>query len=63
MCQMSMKLPAKFDQNTPHTLEQIVAKHIPVKNKTSNLDLVTKCQGHSKKLKDYNIRNKKHATP
>ena len=32
MCQMSMKLPAMFDQNRPHTLDQIVAKHIPMKN-------------------------------
>ena len=31
MCQMSMKLPAMFDQNPPHTLDKIVAKQIPVK--------------------------------
>ena len=31
MGQMSMKLPAMFDQNPPHTLDQIVAKHIPIK--------------------------------
>ena len=47
---MSMKLPAMFDQNPPHTLEQIVAKHIPMK-KISNLDLEPKCLGHSKNLK------------
>ena len=29
---MSMKLPAMFDHNTPHTPDQMVAKHIPVKN-------------------------------
>ena len=29
---MSMKLPAMFDQNPPHTLDQIVAEHIPMKN-------------------------------
>ena len=29
---MSMKLPAIFDQNPLHTLDQIVAKHIPMKN-------------------------------
>ena len=32
MCQMPMKLPAIFDQNPPHTFNQIVAKHIPMKN-------------------------------
>ena len=32
MCQMSMKLPAMFDQDPPHTLDQRVAKHIPMKN-------------------------------
>ena len=44
MCQMSMKLPAMIDQNPPHTLKnsqqqktlsknnQIMAKHIPMKN-------------------------------
>ena len=29
---MSVKLPAMFDQNPPHTLDEIVAKPIPVKN-------------------------------
>ena len=32
MCQMSMSLPAMFEQNPPNTLAQIVAKHIPMKN-------------------------------
>ena len=50
MYQMSMKLPAMFDQNPPHTLDQTVAKHIPMKM-ISNLDLEPKCQGHSKNLK------------
>ena len=27
-----MKLPAMFDQNPPHNLDQIVAKHVPMKN-------------------------------
>ena len=26
MCQMSMKLPATFDQNPPHTFDKIVKK-------------------------------------
>ena len=26
------KLPLMFDQNPPHTRDQIVAKHIPMKN-------------------------------
>ena len=29
---MFMKHPAMFDQNHPHTLDQIVAKQIPMKN-------------------------------
>ena len=32
MCRMSVKLPAIFDQNPPHSPAQIVAKHIPMKN-------------------------------
>ena len=43
---MSMKLPAMFHRNPPHTLDQIMAEHIPMKN-----DLEPKCQGHSKNLK------------
>ena len=35
---MSMKLPAMFDQNPHHTLDQIVAKHITIKM-ISNLTL------------------------
>ena len=31
-CQMSMKLPAMFDQNPPHTFEKIVKKLITTKN-------------------------------
>ena len=46
MCQMSMKLPAMFDQNPPYTLDQIVAKQIPLKM-ISNLELEQKCQCHS----------------
>ena len=32
MYQMSMKLPAMFEQNSLHTPDQIVAKHVPMKN-------------------------------
>ena len=32
MCQMSMKLTAMFDQNLPHTFDQIVKKLITTKN-------------------------------
>ena len=28
MCQMSMKLPAMFDQNPPHTIDKIVKKSL-----------------------------------
>ena len=31
MCQMSMKLPAKFDQNPPHTFHKNVKKLITTK--------------------------------
>ena len=48
---MSLKLPVMFDQNPPHTLDQIVGEHIPMKNDLKPLDLETKCQGHSKNLK------------
>ena len=44
---MAMKLFDMFDQTPPHTLDKIVAKHIPVKM-ISKLDLEPKCQGHSK---------------
>ena len=45
-----MRLPAMFDQNPPHTLDQIVGAHIPMKNDLK-LDLEPKCQGHSKNVK------------
>ena len=32
MCQMSMKLPARFDQNLPHTFDKIVEKQITTEN-------------------------------
>ena len=32
LCQMSMKLPAMFDQNSPHTFDKIVKKLITTKN-------------------------------
>ena len=32
MWQMSMKLPAMFDQNPPHTFDKIVKKLITTKN-------------------------------
>ena len=32
LCQMSMKLPAMFDQNPPHTLDKIIVKLVPIKN-------------------------------
>ena len=46
MCQMSMKLSAMFDQNPPYTLDQILAKQIPLKM-ISQLELEEKCQCHS----------------
>ena len=46
MCQMSMKLPAMFDQNPPHTFDKIVKKLMTTKT-LSKPDLDNKCQGHS----------------
>ena len=46
MCQMSLMLPAMFDQNPPHTFDKIVKKLIKTKNAlylTSKLDLDPKC--------------------
>ena len=57
MYQMSMKLPVIFDQNPTHTLDKIVAKHIPVKT-ISNLDLEPSCQGHSRNQKTHDLGNK-----
>ena len=58
MCQMSMKLPAMFDQNPPHTFDKIVKKLVTTKT-ISKLDPDPKCQGHSTNQK---LMNKKHAT-
>ena len=32
MCRMSMKLPAMFDQNPPHTFDKIVKNSLQQKN-------------------------------
>ena len=47
MSQMSMKLPAMFDQNSPHTNSE---KLITTKM-LSKLDLDPKCQGDSRNQK------------
>ena len=39
MCQMSMKLPAMFDQNPPHTFDKIVKKLITTKKCSQSLTL------------------------
>ena len=39
MCQMSMKLPAMFDQNPPHTFDKIVKKLITTKKRSQSLTL------------------------
>ena len=46
ICQMSMKLPAMFDQNYPDTFDEIVKKLITTET-LSKLDLESKCQGNS----------------
>ena len=46
ICQMSMKLPAMFDQNPSHTFDKIVKKLITQKM-LSKLDLEPKCECHS----------------
>ena len=48
MCHLSMKLSNKFDQNQMYTSDQIVVKHISVKETLLKLDLEPKGQGHSK---------------
>ena len=50
MCHMSMKLPAMFDQNPPHTFDNIVKNSIQQKM-LSKFDLDPKCQGHSRNQK------------
>ena len=50
MCQMSVKLPAMFDQNPTHTFDKIVKKLKTTKT-LSKLDLDPKCQGHSRNQK------------
>ena len=52
MCQMSMKLPAMYDQNPPHTFDKITSgKTDNNKKMLSKLDLQPKCQGHSRNQK------------
>ena len=48
MCQMSMKLPAVFDQNLPHTFDKNSEKTHNYKKTLSKLDLDPKCQFHSR---------------
>ena len=50
MCQMSMKRPAMFDQNPPHTFNKL-GKNTLQQKTLSKLDLEPKCQGHSSKQK------------
>ena len=47
---MSVKLPAIFDQNSPHTFGKIVKKLITTKT-LSKFDLDLKCQGHGRNQK------------
>ena len=35
MCQMTMKFPAMFDENPPHTIDKIVKKLTTTKNAQS----------------------------
>ena len=51
MCQMSMKLPAEFDQNPPQTFDKIVKKQQKTTKTLSKLDLDPECQGHSRNQK------------
>ena len=50
-----MKLPAMCDQNTPHTVDKIVAKHISVKNDLKSWAQMLKSQQN---LKDINFGKK-----
>ena len=59
---MSMKLPAKSDQNQPHAFDKIVEKQITTKT-LSKLDTEPKCQGHSRYQKTLTWGTKKNANP
>ena len=50
MCHLSMKLSDKFDLNQMYmyTSDEVVVKHISVKETLLKLDLEPKGQGHSK---------------
>ena len=54
MCHLSMKLSNKRDPNQMYTSDEIVVKHISVKETLIKLDLEPKGQGHSKQ------QNNKH---
>ena len=56
MCHLSMKLSATFDQNSMHTSDKIVVKHILVEEIL--LKLEQKGQGHGQKAEDNNLGNK-----
>ena len=48
---MSMKLPAIFDQNIPHTFDKIVKNILQQKKTLSRLELEPKGQGYSRNQK------------
>ena len=39
MCQMSMKLPAMFDQNAPHIFDKLPKKLVTTKKRSQSLTL------------------------
>ena len=61
MCHFSMKLSDKFDPNQMFTSDEIVVKHISVKETLLKIDLESKGRGHSKQQN--NKQGNKNTSP
>ena len=61
MCHFSMKLSDKFDPNQMFTSDEIVIKHISVKETLLKIDLESKGRGHSKQQN--NKQGNKNTSP
>ena len=56
-CDKCLKLPAKFDQNPPHTFDKIVENRLQQKT-LSKLELDPKCHGHNRNQKTKTLKTK-----
>ena len=61
MCHMSMKLPAMFDENPPHTFDKILKKHKITKKRSQSLTFTPNVKVIAE-IKANDLGNKKHAT-